>query len=186
MNVLYLRDEDLVEGLKDRKDTAFEALLDMYGDKILKVCYLILKDFSAAEDVTQEVFIQIHKSIRKFKGRSSLYTWIYKIAVNKCRDVLGKRKDNSLFDDNIEIPSDISIEDEVIKKAGQKKIKEIVFSMDFKYREVVTLFYFEDLTIKEICSILDESEGTVKSKLHRARNILKEVFLKEGMDCERG
>jgi len=179
MAVLYLRDGDLIEGLKNKDDGAFERLLDIYGDRLLRVCFLILKDLPSAEDVVQEVFIQIYKSINKFKGASSLYTWIYRIAVNRCRDIYRKRNDYAPIDEDFDMVSDVDIEYEVVEGAEREKIKRIVSSMQPIYREVITLFYFEDLSIKEICDIFGESEGTVKSKLYRARNILKEALVRE-------
>lgn len=180
MAIIYLRDDDLLKGLKKGDDSAFESLMDTYGDRILKVCYLILKDLPSAEDAVQEVFIQIYRSVGKFKGESSVYTWIYKIAVNKCRDLLRKRNEYSLIGD-IDIASGADVEHEVINNLSGEKVRELVFSLNPIYREITTLFYFEDLSIKEICSILDESEGTVKSKLHRARNALREILVKEGV-----
>ena len=181
MAVLYLEDENLIARLKENDDSAFESLLDFYGDRLLKVCYLILKNLPCAEDAVQETFIQIYKSIKRFKEDASLYTWIYKIAVNKCRDIMKKRKEYSSFDDDFEMDSGVNIEDEIIYIDSRNKIMEIVFSLKPVYREVITLFYFEDLTIKEICSILNEGENTVKSKLHRGRIIMKENLMKEGM-----
>lgn len=184
MAVLYLRDDDLIEGLKDGDDDAVETLLDMYGDRILKVCSIILKDFTSAEDAVQEIFLKVYKNIGRFKGESSLYTWIYRIAVNKCRDLLRKRNEFSPLEE-VEVVSDQDVEQEVISSINRESIKSRVLSMAPIYREVVTLFYFEDLSIKEICEILDEAEGTVKSKLHRARNILREAIEKEGLCCEK-
>lgn len=181
MAVLYLRDEHMISGLKNGDDIAFETLLDKYGDRVLQVCYLILKDLPSAEDTVQEVFIQVYKSISKFKGNSSLYTWIYRIAVNKCRDLLRKRNEYSPIE-NIDAVSHIDVEDEVISGINREKIKDIVFSLPPIYREVVTLFYFEDLALKDICDIIGESEGTLKSKLHRARKLLRETLVKEGID----
>jgi len=180
MALIYLRDEDLLKGLRNRDDFAFEALLENYGDRLLKVCYLILKDLPLAEDAVQEAFIQVYRNIGKFKGESSLYTWIYKIAVNKCRDLLKKRNEYFPIED-VEAVSDTDVEYEAINNLGRKRVKDIVFSLSPIYREIITLFYFEDLSIKEICSILEESEGTIKSKLYRARGILKEILVKEEM-----
>ena len=67
MEVKYLDEKALVQGLKDKDDSAFEALLNIHGDKILRICYLILKDISLAEDVTQEVFILVYRHGSKFK-----------------------------------------------------------------------------------------------------------------------
>ncbi|KPU43096.1 ECF RNA polymerase sigma factor SigW [Oxobacter pfennigii] len=185
MPVTYLRDRDIVEGIINGENAAFESLVEVYGDRTLRVCYLILRDLQAAEDAVQETFIQVYRNISKFHGNSSLYTWIYKIAVNKCRDFLRKDMQYPSID-GTDIKCEVDIENEVIEKLDREKIKSLVFSMPAIYREVITLFYFEDMPIKDICSILDEGEGTVKSKLHRARNLLKKTLAEEGIQYGKG
>lgn len=179
MSVYYLKDDDLISGLKKGEDSAFESLLDLYGDRVLKVCFLILRDSSLAEDAVQEVFVRVYKNIKKFRGQSSLYTWIYRIAVNKCRDILKGKNENPSLDEGLEIESDVDVEEEVLCNTDNEKIRDAVFSLSPRYREIVILFYFEELMIKDICEILGETEGTVKSRLHRARNILREMLAEE-------
>lgn len=182
MGIIYLKDNDLAVSLKSGDSSAFESLLDIYGSRILKLCFLILKDEALAEDAVQEVFEQVYKSIRKFRGKAALYTWIYRIAVNKCRDILKKRNEYISLDESADFESDIDLEGQVLERAGRERIRNAVFSLPHRYREIVILFYFEDLPIKDICMILNESEGTVKSKLHRARNILKGLLKEEELE----
>jgi len=184
MAVVFMTDESLIKALKNGEDLAFEALIDNYGDKLLRLCYLIIKDLSEAEDVVQEVFIQSYKSVKGFKENSSIYTWLYKIALNKCRTKLKKEKDHSPFDENIEIEYDDDVEYEALCNIERTRIKDIVFSLAAPYREVIILFYYEELSLKEICTILDENENTVKSKLHRGRNKIKQKLIEEGLAYE--
>jgi len=184
MEIKYIDEKALIQGLKSKEASAFETLLNIYGDKILRVCYLILKDISLAEDVTQEVFILVYRHGSKFKEKSSLYTWISKIAVNKCRDVLKKNNEYIFFEDYHEIESDSNIEKEVLTNVKGNKIKDCIFLMKPRYREVITLYYFEELSIKEICEVLDENENTVKSRLIRGRKILKDMLIKEDLCYE--
>jgi RNA polymerase sigma-70 factor, ECF subfamily len=185
MALIFLRDEDLVSGLKRSDPVAFVSLIKRYGDRILKVCYLMLKDYASAEDAAQETFIQVYRSINSFKGQSSLYTWMYKIVINKCRNILKKKDIYSSLDETEIFESGNDIEYEVLSDISMENVGRGVLSLAYIYREVITLFYFEDLAIKDICSILNESEGTIKSKLHRGRKILKDILLKEGMEYER-
>ena len=184
MESKYIDEKSLIQGLKSKEASAFEALLNIYGDKILRVCYLILKNISLAEDVTQEVFISVYRHGSKFKEKSSLYTWISKIAINKCRDVLKKNNEYIYFEDYQEMESDSNIEEEVLSSVKGDKIKECIFLMKPLYREVITLYYYEELSIKEICEVLDENENTVKSRLIRGRRILKDMLIKEGLCYE--
>ncbi|MGH4123658.1 MAG: RNA polymerase sigma factor [Clostridium sp.] len=184
MEIKYIDEKSLIQGLKNKKASAFEALLNIYGDKILRVCYLILKDIDLAEDVTQEVFILVYRHGANFKEKSSLYTWINKIAINKCRDILKKNNKYISFEDYGEIEADSNIENEVLNIVKSNKIKECIFLLKPMYREVVTLYYYQELSIKQICEILSENDNTVKSRLIRARKLLKDILIKEDLSYE--
>lgn len=169
-----------------------EGVLESYGDRVLKLCYMILKDLHAAQDLTQEVFIQVYKNKSKFREESSLYTWIYKIAINKCRTYVKKHSKMVYFDSeniNILVDNDFTeeeptLEEEVVRSISSEKIKDIITGIKPIYREVILLYYFEDLSIKDIAQILEEKESTIKSKLFRARELLKQEFIKEGIVYE--
>lgn len=184
MNVKYLNDLSLVIGLQNREEEAFEVLIEKYGDKILRLCFLMLKDKCLAEDVAQEIFIQIYKCIFKFKNKSCLYTWIYRIAINKCRDQLKKKNEYVNFDEEINKKSRENVEDEVLSSITGEMIKDKIMKLKPIYREVLILYYYHQLSIKEICEVLNDKENTVKSRLKRGREILKEVLIKEGLCCE--
>jgi RNA polymerase sigma-70 factor, ECF subfamily len=177
-------DRDLVEGIIKKDEAAFEMLINIYGNRLLKVCYLILKETPLAEDAVQEVFIQIYKSIYSFNYKASLYTWIYKIAINKCRDILKRNGDFNLTLEPELIIADTDLEQETLEQLKRDNIRELVAKLPSIHREIVILFYFEDLSVKEIAVILDEKENTVKSRLLRARSMLKEVFIREGIADE--
>jgi RNA polymerase sigma-70 factor, ECF subfamily len=184
--VRFYNDEDLklVDGIINREDSAFELLMNKYGDRLLKVCCLILKEASLGEDALQEIFIQIYKSIFSFNHKSSLYTWIYKIAINKCRDIQRKQDNYYVCLETELIAASTDLELETLEQLERASIRELVYRLSPIYREIVILFYFEDLSIKEISTILEEKENTVKSRLLRARNILKDEFVKEGLTYE--
>lgn len=86
------REKNLIKRLKKGHEDAYVEVLDLYGNRLLKTCYLILKDKQEAEDVVQETFLRLFKQIDSFKGNSSIYTWIYQIALNLCRDRLKAKK----------------------------------------------------------------------------------------------
>lgn len=170
-------EKELIKSLKKSKEEAFEYVIDTYGNKLFKTCYLILNNKEEAEDVVQETFLKVFKEIKSFKEKSSLYTWIYRIAINLSKDSLKKKSDFIEYEDFIE--SSVVLEEEVFEKIDNSILKEKVFSLNHIYKEIIVLFYFEELSIKEICEILQEKEGTIKSRLNRARNILKESIVKE-------
>lgn len=173
-----LAEKGLINNLKKGKEEAYEELVDTYGNRLLRTCYLILKDKEEAEDVVQETFIKIFKSISSFREDSGLYTWIYSIALNISRDRLRKKnvslnlEDEWVGEDHVEIV--------VEQNMDREELREELFAMNILYREVLVLFYFEELSIKEISHLLSEKEGTIKSKLSRGRTLLRNRLLKGG------
>ena len=168
----------LIKNLKQGKEDAYRQLVEEYGNKLFKTCCLILKDREEAEDVVQETFIRVFNKIDTFKEMSGLYTWIYAIALNLSRDRMRMKqdtlelRDELIGSDNLEAQVESSIDRELLRKE--------IFEMNSIYREVLVLFYFEEFSIKEISNLLNEKEGTIKSKLSRGRNILRESLLKGG------
>lgn len=177
-------DKELINRIRDGDTEAFESLVNIYGNRLLKTCYLILNDEKDAEDVLQDTFLLVHKNIRKFKGESSLYTWLYAIAVNQCRNRIGRRKEFIPFDDSIEFRETEDVEEKVMGYISKENLRKELLNLPFIYREVLVLFYFDDMSIREISEVLGEKEGTVKSKLSRGRSILKEYLLKGGFSYE--
>lgn len=177
-------DKELISRIRDGDIEAFEVLVNIYGNRLLKTCYLILKDEKDAEDALQDTFLLVHKNIKKFKGKSTLYTWLYAIAVNQCRNRLRKKKELVPFDDSVEFGEIEDLEEKVMEYISKEKLRKELLSLPFIYREVLVLFYFNDLSIKEISEVLEEKEGTVKSKLSRGRNILQGYLLKGGFSYE--
>lgn len=168
----------LIKNLKKGKEAAYEQLVQTYGNRLLRTCYLILKDREEAEDVVQETLIKVFQKIGTFKGKSGLYTWIYVIALNLSRDKIRKKQDPLTFEDEW-IGTD-AVDDQVEKNFDRALLRAELLQMNVLYREVLVLFYFEEFSIKEIANLLNEKEGTIKSKLSRGRNILRERILKGG------
>lgn len=168
----------LVKNLKKGREDAYRQIVEEYGNRLLRTCYLILKDREEAEDVVQETFIKVFRSIDSFRENSNLYTWIYTIALNLSRDRLRKKQD--MFTIEVELVGNNDVEYEVEKSIDKELLRKELFEINSLYREVLVLFYFEELSIKEISNLLNEKEGTIKSKLSRGRNILKESLLKGG------
>lgn len=168
----------LIKNLKNGQEDAYRKIVSEYGDRLLRTCYLILKDREEAEDVVQETFIRIFKKMDTFRENSRLYTWIYTIALNLSRDRLRKKQDTLILE--VEWVGNNEVEYEVEKNFDRDLIRKELYQLNSLYREVLVLFYFEELSVKEISNLLNEKEGTIKSKLSRGRSILKESLLKGG------
>jgi RNA polymerase sigma-70 factor (ECF subfamily) len=168
----------LINNLKKGQEDAYRQIVEEYGNRLLRTCYLILKDREEAEDVVQETFIKVFKKMDSFREDSGLFTWIYTIALNLSRDRLRKKKDFLTLED--EWVGNTDVEYEIEKIIDRELLRKELFEMNALYREVLVLYYFEELSIKEIANLLKEKEGTIKSKLSRGRNILKESLMKGG------
>ncbi|MBD7911730.1 MULTISPECIES: sigma-70 family RNA polymerase sigma factor [Clostridium] len=148
--------------------------LDDYGDMLLRLAYSYMKNIYDAEDVVQEVFIQLLKNIGGFKSNDHKNNWLICVTRNICKNKLKSawfRKRAEL----IEIPYYDQYKDgNVLNK---------VMQLPVKYREIIYLYYYEDYTTVEIASIIDKKEATVRSLLSRGRKILKKE-LKEEYDFE--
>ncbi|MPM04819.1 ECF RNA polymerase sigma factor SigW [bioreactor metagenome] len=171
-------DKLLIVNLKKGREDAYRQIVEEYGNRLLRTCYLILKDREEAEDVVQETFIKVFRNIDSFRENSGLYTWIYTIALNLSRDRLRKKQD--MFTIEVDLVGNNDVEYEVEKSIDKELLRKELFEINSLYREVLVLFYFEELSIKEISNLLNEKEGTIKSKLSRGRDILKESLLKGG------
>ena len=173
-----MEEKDLIKSLKRGEEAAYKELLSLYGDRLLKTCFLISKNEREAEDIVQETFIKVFKSIKRFKGGSSLYTWMYKILQNTIRDryrngiITVPYKDLEISEDNLE--------EIIIDKENKIILKKYLEEINIIYKQVLVLFYFDDFSIKEISEILDEKEGTIRSKLSRGRRILHDNLVKGG------
>ncbi|MGL5614905.1 MAG: RNA polymerase sigma factor [Sarcina sp.] len=181
-----MNEKELIEGLMKSDDKAFDKLIDLYGNDILRLCYLRTSSVEVAEDLTQETLIAIFKYIGNFKGKSSLKTWIYKIAINNCNKFLkNKIKDNITYvdfnDKNNEILEDEDFTEELLKIVDKNIILEGLSNLDNKYREVIYMFYYEEISIKEIGEILEKNENTIKTLLRRGREGLKKILNREDL-----
>lgn len=171
-------DKELIKGLKKGKEESYYELINTYGNQLLKTCFLMIKDEREAEDIVQETFIRVFKYIKGFKGYSSLYTWIYRISQNVLKDRMKSREIELPYEDYHMDPD--NPEELTINKIDREVLRGELDKLSFIYKQVIVLFYFEDKSIKEISEILEEKEGTIKSKLSRGRSLLKLALEKGG------
>lgn len=157
-------------------DKEIERLINVYGNDVLRTSYLYLKDMQRAEDAFQEVFIKIYKKYDSFKGESSEKTWIMSITINVCKDILkGAWLKRIFLSDEImpEEKYEDAADDAAIKLIENKMLFNEVILLQPALKDVVILYYYQEFDTKEISKILNIAEGTVRSRLHRAREILK-------------
>ncbi len=157
----------------------FDEIVVQYEKAVVQFAYTYVKDWSLAEDISQDVFIKIYKNLKRFEQRSELKTWIFSITANHCKDYLRSTKRKTAWwndivhvfqKQSIESPESILIQDESNKSLGED-----LLSLPIKYREILVLFYYEDLNTEEISKLLKVNASTVRTRLERGRNQLKAV-----------
>lgn len=182
----------LVRRLKDRDERAFSELIESNGDRVFNLCFRLLGNREEAEDLAQDVFITVFKKIDTFQGDSKLSTWIYRIASNLSKNrirYLAARHDRSKaeFDEGVDASAaaaaltapaqvkspDAHVEGQQLESIMQASIAEL----EEDHRILIVLRDIEELSYEEICSITDLAEGTVKSRLHRARLALRKKMM---------
>ncbi len=149
----------------------FDEIVELYKDRIFKMLFMKVGNMEDALDLTQDVFFKVYKALASFRNESSIYTWIYKIALNTANTFL--RKNGRLNQNYIE-----DVGENTLKTSNQEELKTIlktkIEELPQHYRDVIILHYFEGFDYNEIAEILDINVGTVKSRLFRARQMLSE------------
>jgi RNA polymerase sigma-70 factor (ECF subfamily) len=162
-----------------------ERMIDTYGQDVLRVSYMYLKDRQRAEDAFQEVFLKIYQKYESFRKQSSEKTWIIRIAINVCKDYLRSSWIRRvLFIDKVTAEEATpGIDSEVIRLDENNYLFSQILSLPHIFKEVIILYYYQEFDTIEISKILNIAEGTVRSRLHRARELLKSN-IKERMDYD--
>ncbi len=189
-----MTDEELVEDVKKGNIDAFEDIVKKYENKVYGIVFHMMKNQNEVEDLAQEVFLKVYKNLDKFKGDSSLYTWIYKITVNLCLDELKKRKNIIYLDEKIsvedgeidkELPSNERSQEELYEdKELKENLHRCINKLPDKQKMMIVLRDIKGFSYDEIAKITNNKIGTVKSQINRARLKLKELLDKEGTFLE--
>jgi len=154
---------------------AFDDIFELSSSMVFRICVNMLNDYHAAEDIMQEVFLSVYKALPRFREESSFYTWIYRIAVNKSLSALKKKKETVI--DRDEFPElDTGEEDDDWKEEDLFVLRKCIQELPASFRSVVVMRDIEGLSYEEIAEIEEIPVGTVRSRLNRAREMLKETF----------
>ena len=164
-------------------DTVVERLIEQYGQEVYKIAYFYMKETQLAEDIFQEVFYKVIKNYHKFNHQSSEKTWLIRMTINTCKDMLRTSwiKSVTTFGDLQDSENEYEKPYDIEKKETNKELYELIQRLPQKYKEILLLFYYKDLTYEEISEILQIPEGTVRSRLSRAREKLKKMMNERGV-----
>ncbi|HEU5138540.1 MAG TPA: sigma-70 family RNA polymerase sigma factor [Bacillales bacterium] len=171
------------EGHKDREEW-LGTLMNQYGEGLTKLAYHYVKDWGRAEDVVQDVFVSCYDHYDDFRGESSVKTWVYRITINQCKDVLKssvfRKTLFGKFDFIANRETDHTPELFLVQKETEKQLARHILSLTVKYREVILLFYYEEFSIYGISELLSIKPNTVKTRLDRARQKLRRLMEEDG------
>ena len=181
-------DEQLLSELKNGQEGAFRKLVEDHQHKIINICYRFVNDKNEAEDLAQETFIEIHKSIGKFRGQSSLSTWIHQIAVSKSLDFVRKQQRQKrggklmkllkIGKDTIDIPAPSSNQpDSIIEQNERRNVLNAALSkLPEKQHVAFVLSKYDGLSNNEVAKTMKLSVSSVESLLHRAKSKLRQLL----------
>ena len=182
-------EKSLINLVKKGDKKAYEVLVLQYQDRLVFSIYKFLKDYELAQDIAQEAFVKAFKNIEKFRGDSSFYTWIYRIAINTAKNLLSsKARSSEVYDDEImelklsesavttENPENILEAEEL-----RSKMMDAIQSLPDDIRTTLSLREFDGLSYEEIAKVQNCPIGTVRSRIHKGREILDKTFSKYNM-----
>ena len=181
---------ELIQGLREGQEAAFRTLVETYQDRVYNTVIGIVQNAEDAEDVTQEVFIQVYKSIGSFKGESKLSTWLYRIATTRSLDLLRSRKSKKRFgfiqrlfgegtEPTVEIPDFNHPGVALDKKENAAKLFKAITQLPENQKTAFVLHKLEDLSYQEVAAIMKTSVPAVESLMHRAKLNLRKLLEKE-------
>ncbi len=179
-NLVNKRINEVIKGNQD----AFEEIVTLFQHRLYQVCYRMLGNAQEAEDIAQEAFVRAYVNIHTFDQKRKFSTWLFRIATNLCIDRIRKKKPDYYLDANVpgtdglnmysHIPAAGELpEEEIERMEMQQRIQYEIGRLPDKYRTIIVLRYIEELPLQEIGDIMEMPLGTVKTRVHRGREILR-------------
>lgn len=184
------REKDLIKKAKAGDEESFEALISGCQKKAYNIAYRYLRNEEDALDALQESFIKTFRYLNKFKGDSKFETWVYRIVVNTCNDILRKNSKSKMVESIyktegedefvLEIPDTSRTPEKLLlQKEESGKIVESLEKLSTEHKEIILLRDIQGFSYEEISEIMKCSVGTVKSRLSRSRLKLREIYLEQ-------
>ena len=164
---------DVVKGPDGIREEDFAKLVEEHQVTLLRLCYMVLRDRHLAEDAVQETFLKAYRALDGFRGGSSGRTWLVTIAMNTCRDM--RRSAWLRYVDRRVTPEDLP-EAILPPEEDDRELTVRVMQLPPRLREVVVLYYYQDMNVVDIAKTLRLAQSTVSTRLKRAREKLREVL----------
>ena len=183
---MTIDDQIYIDKILEGETSAFSTLVDQYKDLVFSLALRMMKNREEAEEVAQDTFIKIYKSLSKFKGDSKFSTWVYRVAYNTCLDRMkrNKRQQQTVTIDEYtehQVKSLDNAYDQLEKKEREQAIQNCLNLLPSEDSFLISLFYYEEQSLEEISKVIGLKPNNVKVKLFRARKKLATI-LKEQID----
>jgi len=161
--------------LEINKDVLLDQLMQKYGSELKRIAFLYVNDRVECEDIIQEVFLTCYQNLSKFRHEASYKTWLIRITINKCKDHRKRWSiKNLMYKPEIyPLHTSLSSENMYIQQQHSNEIIEQIASLSRKYKEVLILYYYQEMNMREISDVLNISINTVKSRLLRGKEALQ-------------
>lgn len=151
---------------------SFDQVVHRYAHHVSSACLMRLQNYADAEDCFQNTFLKLYRKSPDFKNENHLKAWLLRVAINECKNLIRDNRKHLSLDTALQLPAPSAENDADLSWALMK--------LDPEYREVIYLYYVEQMKVKEIARILGKNPNTVKSTLHRGREKLKQIYGGDG------
>ena len=178
--MIDIDDSELVNKCLNGDTQAFAVLIGNHQKALFNVVFRMTGNYDDSEDIVQSVFIKAYKSLGKYNHKYKFFSWIYRITLNETINFLKKKKQMNLLD------SEVILDNENPESLYQKKelgvqIQKALMKLESKYRVLIVLCQLQSCSYKEVSQILKLDEKQLKSRLFTARNLLKNLLIKDGI-----
>jgi RNA polymerase sigma-70 factor (ECF subfamily) len=179
------QEEALIRRIQSGDDAAFDRLVELCSGRVYSLAFRMMGNADDAQDVAQEVFVRVYQAIPRFRCDATFSTWLYRIVVNACHDEAARRKrrpqtmsdaapDDESPDMLDTLVADGEPEDLYLRHERQQALQQALLELPENFRAVVILHDVQGLSYDEMAEVLHTGLGTIKSRLNRARNMLRE------------
>lgn len=183
-----MQDEQIIKQVLKGNVEQYSVLIDRYSARLHSTAYSYTHNYEESRDLVQEILIKSYKSLSSYKAEAKFSTWLYRIAVNCCIDWYRRAKskaptttwscDDGTILDKLTTEAD-GPEEGLLRQEHNETIRNALDKIPEIYKTVLILYYFEELKVQEICSILDSPRRTIETRLYRAKGILKAALTQE-------
>jgi RNA polymerase sigma-70 factor (ECF subfamily) len=179
-----MHDNNLLRQLRDGDEAAFRRLVESEQDRVVSICYRYLNDLEDARDIAQEVFIEVHRSVKRFRGQASIGTWLYRIAISKSLDLLrrrGRKKRTAISEDIASLlargiepqaESGSRPDEQLLQEERMAVLQAAMRSLPANQHTALTLHKLEGMSHSEVARVMGNSVSAVEALIHRGKKRL--------------